>query len=292
MGYGSLLEPSDRHADAEQILRESIDLYAELEAEGADRAILLYGYPAALINLSVEIQAQGRDPEQVTELNQRALEIARRIDDRAGVAVALGNLAESAAEAGEIDEARRRFAEALEASQALHSTQRLVDFNWLMGFFELAAGFPDRARTAFEQALAHAEGAGLAELAAATRAYLAICDADVGESDSRDRFAAHVSEVFENPDLRSFVSLRQTMLVLRSGLDASAGDLQRAGRVLGATQAIEEAGTVLGWALQGRRDRVLEEVRANLGHAAAEAALAAGRELDDQAVTQLIVERN
>lgn len=289
LGYGSLLEPSAQHADAEQILWESFELYAELEREGADRELLLAGYAAALINIAVEIQAQGRDPEEVSELNRRALEIARRIEDPAATAVALGNLAESAAEAGEVSEARRLFAEALAASRALHSSQRLADMNWQLGFFELASGALERARSAFERSLAHAQEAGLTDAARLTHAYLAVCDADVGHVDARHRFAAQVSQAFENPDLRNFLRLRQTLLVLRASLDATAGELERAARVLGASRALEDEGTAVDWALRNRRDQVLGEVRADLGDPEAEATIERGRQLADQAVIELIV---
>lgn len=289
LGYGSLLEPTERHADAEQLLRQAIALYEELDAEGADRSVLLLGYPASLINLSVELEILGRDPSEGAELNGRALEIARRIDDQAGEAVALGNLAEHVAKMGDLEEARGLFAEALEASKALHSTQRLVDQYWQLGFFELSAGSPERAKEAFDQSLAHAEDAGLSEQAAVTRAYLAVCDADLGDSAAGQRFASHASVAFQNPEMRTFGIIRQTMLVLRAGLDVVAQDFERAARVLGASQTLEDEGTVPNWNLIPRRDDALEAVGANLGESAAREAMRAGRELPDEAVVQLIL---
>lgn len=286
LGYGSLLEPTEE--DAVDILWEAFGLYEELEAEGADRSVLLYGYAAALINISVEAQARGGSAQEMRELNQRALDIARRIDDPAGIAVALGNLAESAAEEGEVEEARRLFAEAIEASRALNSVQRLFDMNTQMGFFELASGSPAQAREAFANGVSGAESAGLAEQASVGRAYLAVCDGDLGEPGARERFAVELSAAFENPDVRSFGSLRQTLLVFRASLDAAAGDLERAGRTLGASQALQDGGMVVGWELRDRQDRALALVTDGLGEEAARAAVDEGTRCDEDAVVSLL----
>jgi predicted ATPase len=289
LGYGSLLEPTERHAEAEQLLREAIKLYEELDAEGADPDDLMFGYSAAYINLSVELETLGRDPEEGARLNRRALEIARRINERAGEAVALGNLAEHVAKEGDVEEARLLFAEALEASKSLHSTQRLVDQYMQLGFFELAMGTPVKALEAFEKSLVHAEEAGLEELSAIIRAYVAACESYLGDPLAVKRFASHVSDAFENPEMRTFGTVKQTLLSMRAGMDLDAGDLERAARVLGVSLALEEAGTVPIWNMKIKRDAALEAVRARLGETASREAMQAGRELPDDAVVQLIL---
>ena len=278
LGYGTLLTDAVSPLDSVPLLEESARLYAELDAEGADHSLLLYGYPAALINLSAAYEAVG-DRERMADLNQQALDIARRIGDRAAVAVSLGNMAEAAGRMDDVDRVRELFSEAIAASRVLQSTQRLVEQYWQYGGFELAKGSLERSRAALVEALAQAEAGGLEDAATVTRAYMAYCDSELGDQEAAARFVIHATEAFQNPDIRALGAVRQRMLVFRAVLDAGRGDLGGTARALGAVHAIEDSGMALDWTLTGLRDRTLQRARSELGEAAAEAAFEAGRRL-------------
>jgi tetratricopeptide (TPR) repeat protein len=228
------------------------------------------------------------DWDESKRLNERALEVSRRLGDSAGLAVSLGNLAEAAGRAGDIEGARERFADAVAASRALRSAHRLVEQYWQVGFFELSVGHPERARTAFQQAQAQAEDGGMDEYAATGRAFLAFCEAELGDDHAGERFTTDAQRMFENPNLRAFTFVRQIMLVIRAALDARQGNLVKAATALGALAAIEDTGSTLNWTLEGRRAQVLEVVEAGLDRSELAAAMEAGRRLGLDDVIALI----
>lgn len=287
LGLGTLIISTDRHLESVPMLEEAVELYRQLDEEGADRSVLLYGYSASLINLSAEMEALG-DYDASMRLNEQALEVSRRVGDAAGLAVSLGNLAEAAGRTGDVAGARERFADAVKASRVLQSPHRLVEQYWQVGFFELSVGDPARAHDALEQSVAHAEDGGMEDYAASGRAYLAFCEAELGDGAAGERFAVYAEKMFENPNVRNFTFLRQIMLVFRSALDAGQGNQGRAAAVLGALDAIEDAGSTLYWTLEGRRRQVLEAVRSGLSEPELEAAMEAGRRLGLDDVIDLI----
>jgi predicted ATPase/class 3 adenylate cyclase len=287
LGLGTLLISTDRHAESVPMLEEAGALYRQLDEEGADRSVLLYGYSAALINLSSEMESLG-DYDESKRLNEAALEVSKRLGDPAGLAVSLGNLAEAAGRAGDIEGARERFADAIAASRALRSPQRLVEQYWQVAFFELSGGHPERARTAFQQAQAQAEDGGMDDYAVSGRAFLAFCEAELGDDQAGERFTTDAQRMFENPNLRVFTFARQNMLVFRAALDARQGNLAKAATALGALAAIEDTGATLNWTLEGRRAQVLELVEAGLDRAELAAAMEAGRRLGLDDVIALI----
>jgi predicted ATPase/class 3 adenylate cyclase len=287
LGLGTLIISTDRHAESIPMLKEAGELYEQLDEEGVDRSILMHGYSAALINLSAEMEAAG-DYDESKRLNERALEVSKQVGDAAGLAVSLGNLAEAAGRVGDIDGARERFAEAIAASRALRSPQRLVEQNWQVAFFELSLGHPGRAQTAFQQALAQAEDGGLDEYAAGSRAYLAFCEGEQGDLGAGERFTTAAVRMFENPNMRNFAFGRQIMLVFRAALDAARGNLTRAATALGAVAADEDTGLTLNWTLEGRRNQILASVQAGLEQTELAAAMDDGRRLDLDGVVDLI----
>jgi predicted ATPase/class 3 adenylate cyclase len=286
LGLGSLLGGTDRHPESVPLLLEAVRLYEELDASGADPALLRQGYAAALINLSASHESAGQF-DQMVPLNTQALAIARRIDDRAAIAVALGNLAEAAGRAGDAETARQRFVEAIAASMELRSTHRLTEQYWQAGFFELSMEEPASAQQHFRRGIEQAEAGRLDDYARCARAFLGVCDAELGDPEASRRFVQHAAEAFANPELR-VNWLPQVMLVLRAGLDVAAGDFENAGRALGVVGALEGAGTALWWTLSGRRARILDSVMASLGPDRGAAAMAAGAALDGDAVIELI----
>jgi non-specific serine/threonine protein kinase len=287
LGLGTLLISTDRHSESVPMLEEAGALYRQLDEEGADRSVLLYGYSAALINLSSEMESLG-DYDESKRLNEAALEVSKRLGDPAGLAVSLGNLAEAAGRAGDIEGARERFADAIAASRALRSPQRLVEQYWQVAFFELSGGHPERARTAFQQAQAQAEDGGMDDYAVSGRAFLAFCEAELGDDQAGERFTTDAQRMFENPNLRVFTFARQNMLVFRAALDARQGNLAKAATALGALAAIEDTGATLNWTLEGRRAQVLEVVEAGLDREELAAAMEAGRRLGLDDVIALI----
>ncbi|MEX0826032.1 MAG: tetratricopeptide repeat protein [Acidimicrobiia bacterium] len=279
LGLGTLLISTERHLDSVPMLEESIELYRRLDEEGADPSLLMHGYSAALINLGAEMEGLG-EYDRAGDLNEQALEVSRRIGDPAGLAVSLGNLAESAGRSGDIEGARERFKDAIAASRALQSAQRLVEQYFQVGFFELSAGEPQRAREALQQALAQAEGGGLENYVPQSRAYLAFCEAEAGDDLALDRYVEHARRSFENPDVRAFGAVRVVNLVFRAVVDARRGDLDHAARCLGAVGAEEEEGNVLWWVLDGLRNQVGEAIAAGLDTDRAAQARESGRTLD------------
>lgn len=286
LGLGTLLISTDRHTESIPLLRKAGRLYRELDQEGADPDLLLHGYSAALINLGAELENQGEWDES-TRLNEDALEVSRRLGDTAGVAVALGNLAESAGRVGDIEGARERFADAVAASRALQSTQRLTEQYWQLGFFEISVGAPDKALLAFQEAAGQAETGGLEEHLLSARAFAAFAEAELDDPDAAERFRANATRAFENPNLRVFGQVRISYLVLRAALDSVAGHFTKAARALGAIETAESEG-VLWWTLAGLRDRVHREVQASSTPTEIEAAKNEGRHLGVDEVVALI----
>ncbi len=179
LGWGTLMGwVPNAEGDAIELLTRSLELCRELDAEGADPEILKRTYAASLINLAALTEATEGRSEKLRDLNEEALEVSRRLDDGSGVAVSLGNLAEWAASVGDKEEARRRYAEAVEASKSLRSQQRLVEQYWQVGVSELMFHDISRARQAFENAAQAARSGQLPYPALHTQTFLALCDFD------------------------------------------------------------------------------------------------------------------
>ena len=287
LGLGTLLISTDRHLESIPLLEESTRLFRQLEADGVDNSVLLFGFSGSLINLGAEMDNIGR-LDEAGRLNEEALEVAKRVGDSAGVAVALGNLAEYVGREGDVEGARERFADAVAASRALNSTQRLTEQYWQFGFFELSLGDAVRAGDAFTRALEQAEAGGVEENVLAARTYVAFAEFESGEADAANRFKNNVTRAFENANLRAFPFARAVCLVLRAAIDAEEGHLERAAMGLGALESQEATGTQLWWTLEALRQRVTGQVEAGLEPAQVEAALASGREIDTDGAIDLI----
>lgn len=287
LGLGSLLEvDGDRLDEAIDRLEEAVAMWEEIDVEGAASELLTQNYPAALINLSVAYQVSGREEAEVEALNQRALEVGRRIGDPAAEAVALGNLAESAAILGDVEKARDLFDQAIAASERLGSTQRLADLNHQIGFFELNLGSPVRARAAFERSHAYGEKAGLSHVVAGAEARIAVADFDAGGADARPAFDVAIRAYFAHEDIAMVPHIRQETALYRAQFEVDEGAPERAAHLLG---AIATEPTALDDLLQGRFDRVRSLVETALGRVEAEEAMARGASFDRSAVTALIL---
>ena len=286
LGLGSLLEvDGERLGEAISRLQEAVALWEEIEAEGAAPALLTQNYPAALINLSVAYQVSGREEAEIEALNQRALDVGRRIGDRAAETVALGNLAESAAILGDVEKARDLFDQAIAASERLGSTQRLADLNHQIGFFELNIGSPVRARAAFERSHAYGEKAGLSHVTAGAETRIAVADFDAGVAGTRPAFDVAIRAYFAHEDIAMVPHIRQETALYRAQFEVEEGAPERAAHLLG---AIATEPTALDDLLQSRFDCVRSLVEAALGRVGTEGAMARGAGLARNAVTDLI----
>ncbi len=287
LGLGSLKGWADPAGDPVDLLQRAVDLYRELDEEGTPAELLVRGYSAALINLSVAIETQVGGLPMIDDLNAEALVVSRRLGDRSGEAVALGNLAESASREGDAERARALFVEALAASEALQSRQRLVEQYWQVGSSELKFGDPVRARAAFRSALEQAVAGKLTEPAQITRAYLPVCDFDEGVEWHIDDFITQVRGALEMPGTRGSLLFRGPMTVFRADMELSRGAADGAARLLGAGAAIEDRGVLLGHELVGRRERVTASAMAALGERY-EALFEEGRRMGEEEVLSLL----
>ena len=291
LGLGTLNIFVNQTEQATELLEQSLGLYRRLDADGVDQDLLRYGYSAALINLGEINPGEGDDAERSLRLNEEALEVARRIDDPAGVAVALGNIAEYYGRIGEYEDARERFRAAVAASEKLESAHRLHEQNWQLGQFELAANEPELAIDAFTVALGHAERGGLSEYAAYDRTQIAVARHDAGDdSEALASFIQNATEALENEDMRKFAWMRAGWLVQRADLELAVGNSEDAAVMLGAMRAMEESGPILHWVHFERRDRVLAALADALGEEATQATMDRGEALESDDVIELIIQ--
>lgn len=289
LALGSLLEGTERHLEAIEHLREAIRLYTELEREGVDKSVLHTGYAASIINLSVAVQQAGGEGKEVEDLNHQAIEVGRRIGDDTAVAVALGNLAESAAMAGELDASRSLFEEALSASSALGSRQRLMELHSQIGLMELTLGSVDRAREAFGQSLELSKAAGIENKVLIDQVQLAMCDLADGVSGARERLDEAMARAVETPDVWLNPFGRHMVISYRSYLEATSGEFETAAKLLGAAMALEERGSPPDWTLQKRLDRVEEILQAEADPDQLQESVDEGYKLDDNQITRMIL---
>lgn len=287
LGLGSLKGWADPAGDPVDLLQRAVDLYRELDAEGTPAELLVRGYSAALINLSVAIETNVGDQQMVNDLNEEALVVSRRLGDRSGEAVALGNLAESASREGDAERTRALFGDALAASEALQSRQRLVEQYWQVGASELKFGDPVRARAAFQSALEQAVAGKLSEPAQITRAWLPVCDFDEGVDWRIADFVEQVRGALEMPGTRDSLFFRGPMTVFRADMELQRGAPDVAARLLGVSAALEDGGVLLGHELVGRRERVTDSAKAALGDRYA-SLFEEGRGMDGNAVNALL----
>jgi len=284
LGLGTLSGFLNDSDTASEMLEGSIELYRELDEQGADPALLRYGYSAALINLSATVE-QGNFKRQ-TELNSEALEIARRVGDEAGEAVALGNLAESAAEAGDVEGARSGFIASIEASRALNSSQRTVEAISQSAFFEMSIDESERAISLLDDAISLARSGDLPIWEGFAAAMRAMAAHDRGEPGSRDKFVEHSARLFADSEFRSTLWFHLPLALARADLEFGAGNAERAGILLGVLETLEEDFAPIDLMLEGsRRSRLLDAAVEAIGKDGLAAAISRGRALSrDEAI--------
>ena len=279
LGLGTLESYTDSPGAAGALLEGAIEIYRELDEQGVEPAQLRHGYPSAVISLATNIWQYDRDFERATELWSEALEIARRIGDLTGASLALGNLAEAAANAGDIEKARAGYTESIEASYALDSTHRTVEAIIFSAVFELSIDEPALSIALFDDAIDLARSGDL-PFWRDFGPMRAVAAHDLQEPSARDRFVEPAARLFADAEFQATFYYQLPLVLGRADLEHSEGHLDRAVMLLGVLAALEEANSPLEPIFEGtRRTRLLRALAAELGDAELAGALARGRAL-------------
>ena len=280
LGLGTLESYTDSPGEAGELLEGAIEIYRELDEQGVEPEQLRHGYPSAVISLATNIWQYERDFERATELWSEALEIARRIGDLTGASLALGNLAEAAANAGDIEKARAGYTESIEASYALDSTHRTVEAIIFSGVFELSIDEPALSIALLDDAIDMARSGELPFWRDFGLAMRAVAAHDLQEPSARDRFIEPVARLFADAEFQATFYYQLPLVLGRADLERGEGHLDRAAMLLGVLAALEEANSPLEPIFEGtRRTRLLRALAAELGDAELAGALARGKAL-------------
>lgn len=290
LGLGTLMSYTDSPGAAGALLEAAIEIYRELEAQGADAEVLRQGYPSAVISLATNVWQYDQDFDRATELWTEALEIARRIGDDAGASLALGNLAEAAALAGDVEGARAGYNESIEASYALNSTHRTVEAMSLFAVFEMSIDEPERAVSLLNDAIELARAGDLRFWEDFSSALRAVARHDLGDSEARSRFDNHVASLYTDDEFRATFYYQLPLVLHRADLEHSAGHSGRAAVLLGVLEDLEERNSPLEPIFEGtRRDRLYESLTTELGEVDFADAVARGRALSHRKAVDLII---
>ena len=266
LGLGTLMSYTDDPRSARVLLEQSIEIYRELDVQGAEPALLRLGYPSAVISLATNIWQYDQDFDRATELWGEALEIARRIGDAAGASLALGNLAEAAARSGDVERARAGYNESIKASYALNSTHRTVESISLSAVFEMSIDEPARAIALLDDAVDLARSGDLPFWENFCSAMRAVATHDLGRPGARDRFIESATKLFADDEFRATFYYQLPLVLGRADLEYSAGRPDRAAILLGVLEALEEENSPLEPIFEGRRrSRLLASLLDELG---------------------------
>ncbi len=289
LGLGTLSGFINDLHTARPMLEGAIELYRELDRGGTDPALLRLGYSAALINLSATFAEPRQDYVLARELNEEALEVARRLDDGVGEAVALGNLAEAAARQGDIITARRGYTEGIAASRALNSAQRTVDAMIQAAAFESSIGEPSHACEFLEEAIEIADEGNLSIAKHFSSVMRAVNGQDLGEADARERFISHARQLYADPEFTSVYWLQIWTTLGRADIELQTGDPYRAASLLGVVDRLEAESNPLDPETEPRRRKIREPLIETIGAERLHELQAEGRALSPEAAVQLVV---
>jgi predicted ATPase/class 3 adenylate cyclase len=291
LGLGTLKSYADDPAAAGVLLGRSIEIYRQLEAQGVEPALLRHVFPSALISLATNIWQYDQDFERATELWNEALEVGWRVGDGAGVSIALGNLAEAAARTGAVEEARRGYSKSIEASYAFNSAHSTVEAICLAAVFELSVSQPARAEALFDDAVDLARSAELDFWVNFGQTMRAVAAHDLGQSGTRELFKKHAAKLFANAEFQSTFYYQLPLLLCGADVEHRAGHSDRAARLLGVLEKLEEEHSPLEPIFEGtRRSRLTQDLVSELGRAGFQHGLTKGRALPRHEVTKLIVD--
>jgi predicted ATPase len=280
VGLGTLMSYTDDPGSARALLEEAIEIYRELEEQDTDPAVLNRGYAPAVISLATNIWQHEQDFDRATELWSEALEIARRTGDDVSASLTLGNLAEAAARAGDLERARDGYSESVKASYALNSTHRTVEAITLSAVFEMSIDEPARAIVLLDDAITLAQSHDLPFWDDFGMAMRAVATHDLGQPGAMERFVDHAAKLFADDEFRATFYYQLPLVLGRADLELGEEHPDRAAVLLGVLDVFERENSPMEPIFEGtRRRRLLEALEAELGVEGFAEARARGRSL-------------
>jgi predicted ATPase/class 3 adenylate cyclase len=265
LGLGTLSGFINDRPTAETMLSQSIDVYRRLYAEGSDPATLKYGLSAALINYSATVAEPNQDWDLMRALNEEALEVSRKLGDRAGETVALGNLAEDAAKRGDIERARMGYAESIATSRALNSAHRTVESIVQAASFEYGVKEFSRAATYLDEAVDLARSGDLSLWTHQAGSFRTFVGLDLGEADAYEAWKQHARALLADPEYRALRFFHRYLVLGRAAFDAADGRDRHAAVVMGILQHREEETSPIESDFHWRITELTETLSARLG---------------------------
>ncbi|MGH8936514.1 MAG: ATP-binding protein [Acidimicrobiia bacterium] len=233
---------------------------------------------SALINLGVAMEFVD-NWDRNRQLNEEALELARRIGDLSAMSVVLGNLSVAAGQGGDLEAARQWYQQGLELAQGLGSPVRLLDAYRQAGFTERSIGDPRQALAHLDEASRQAEAAGVPTVAARLRASVGATYALLGDPDlGWDLFLVNAAAALADPNFGAGVDMLE-LLVDRVTLESNAGDSAAAARGLGIFNRLAEERRLLAPSQRREQRQVEESLRHRLGAAELERLKAEGHDI-------------
>lgn len=232
-----------------ELLTESVNIYRALDDEGVDpsRTAEFTDAINSLCQLILWNGAAGERNEVYIEYQQEMLDLARRRNEQAMVAIALGNLAHNGDPDRDPEEARSQFTEAEELTRRIGAERPSYIIAWQRSGFEFHQGNYLEAREYAAESQRLGESAQIDSRDRDARVFRLICGVAMGELDPMDDYRATISETLSsnaNP-----VHLHQELLVLVVGIEVARGSCERAAWGIAASRVMEESGHVLRWDL-------------------------------------------
>ena len=290
VGLGTLTSYTDAPDTAGALLEGAIEIYRELDAQGTDHELIRHGYASAILSLATNIWQHDQDFDRATELWNEALEVAKRTGDMADASTALGNLAEAAALAGDIESARSGYLQSIKASRSLNSTHRTVEAIALSAIFEMSVDEPARAIALLDDAIDLARSADLPFWDDFCLAMRSLAINDLGEPDALSQFREHVARLFSNNEFRATFYYQLPLVLGRADLEHSAGHANRAAMLLGVLEVLEETNSPLEPIFEGtRRSRLIEALTIELGVEGFAEAVVRGKALSEAEIINLTI---
>ena len=248
-----------------ELLTKSVDTYRALDDAGVgpSRTAEFTDAINSLCQLILWNGAAGERNEVYIEYQREMLDLARRRNEQAMVAIALGNLAHTGDPDRDPEEARRLFAEAEELASRIGAERPSYILAWQRAGFEFHQGNFLEAREYAAESQRLSESAQLDSRDRDARVFRLICGVAIGELDSMDDYRATISETLSSNG--SPLHLHQELLVLVVGIEANRGNYERAAWGIGASRVIEESGHVLRWDLVPYVEELRNTVRHELG---------------------------
>ena len=292
LGLGTLMGYSPEPAPAGSLLVQAVDTYRALDAHGADAAVLRFGYPASLVSLATHIWRNEQDYDRATDLWTEALDVARRLDEPGSESAALGNLAEAAANRGDIEAAREGYRQSIEAIHRLGSTVNTVEAITLSAVFEMSVDAPHRAIELLDEAADLASRASLPLWGGFAVSMRALAFLDVGMPDAESRFDDAIGRLFADPMFRDAHYYQMPIVLGRADFDCRADRVDDAAVSLGILETLEQRSSPLEPIFEGgRRTRLIEVLKQRLGEDDFASAVERGRNLSESDAIDFVLRR-